>query len=139
MGVLKAFLNPVDVSGTKKVQISKRFIGENGKPVPFEIKAITQKENQSLTRKNTRSKMVNGSKIEIFNTEGYTNDLLVACTVQPDFSDAELCKAYGCVDPASVPAQMLLAGEYTALVQEIMAFNGFDPDSKLRDEETAKN
>jgi hypothetical protein len=34
---------------------------------------------------------------------------------------------------------MLRAGEYTALVQAIMQFNGFDPDAKLKDEEEAKN
>lgn len=139
MGVLKAFLNPVAVDETKQVVISKRFLNEAGDPEPFEIKAITQEENQALIRKHTRSKMVNRQKVEIFNSEAYTNDLLVACTVQPDFSDAELCKAYGCVDPAAVPAKMLRAGEYTALVQEIMTFNGFDPDAKLQEEEEAKN
>ena len=139
MGVLKAFLNPADITETKKVQISKRFIGESGEPVPFEIKAITQEENQGLIRKNTKSKMVGGSKVEIFDNAKYSNDLIVASTVQPDFTDAELCKAYGCIDPATVPAKMLRAGEYTALVQEIMEFNGFDMDSKLKEAEEAKN
>lgn len=139
MGVLKAFLTPVEISETKKVQVSTRFIGENGKPVPFEIKAITQEENQALIKKHTRSKMVNRQKVEIFDSEGYTNDLIVVCTVQPEFADAEMCKAYGCVDPAAVPAKMLRAGEYAALVSEIMEFNGFDPDAKLKDEEEAKN
>ena len=38
MGVLDAFLHPIAVEEIKKVEISKRFVGEDGKPVPFEIK-----------------------------------------------------------------------------------------------------
>lgn len=139
MGVLKAFLCPAPIDDTKTVVISKRFVGEDGKPVPFELKAITQEQNQVLMRKHTRAKMVNGQKVEIFDNVSYTDDLIVACTVQPDFTDAELCKAYGCVDPANVPAKMLRAGEYTELVRQIMAYNGFDPNSQLKDEEEAKN
>lgn len=139
MGVLKAFLNPVEISGTKTVQVSKRFCDDAGKPVPFEIRAITQEENQRLHKRHTRSKIVNSQKLDVFDSEGYTNALIVACTVQPDFADADMCRAYGCIDPESVPARMLRAGEYTALVQAILEFNGFDPDSKLREEEEAKN
>ena len=139
MGVLKAFLCPAPIDDTKTVVISKRFVGEDGNPVPFEIKAITQEQNQVLMRKHTRAKMVNGQKVEIFDNVSYTDDLIVSCTVQPDFTDAEMCKAYGCVDPASVPAKMLRAGEYTELVRQIMSYNGFDPNSQLKDEEEAKN
>ena len=126
MGVLSAFLHPVEVDETKKVVISKRFVDEDGNPVPFEIKPMSQEENQRLTKKYTKGKYV-------------TDAMIVACTVQPDFADAEMCRAYGCVDPMDVPARMLRAGEYTMLVQEIMQFNGFDPDSKLKEEEEAKN
>ena len=48
MGVLEAFLHPIAVEETKKVEISKRFVGEDGKPVPFEIKTIPQGENSQL-------------------------------------------------------------------------------------------
>jgi len=139
MGVLSAFLHPVEVDETKKVIISKRFLDEDGNPVPFEIKPMSQEENQRLTKKFTRGKYVNGNKVDVFDSKAYTNAMIVACTVQPDFADSEMCKAYGCIDPEAVPARMLRAGEYTALVQEIMQFNGFDPDSKLKEEEEAKN
>lgn len=139
MGVLSAFLNPTAIDDTKKVIVSKRFVDEDGNPVPFEIRAISQEENQRLTKRHTKGKVVNGSKVDVFDTEKYTNALIVRCTVQPDFADAELCKAYGCVDPESVPARMLRAGEYTALVSAIMELNGFDPDAKLKEDEEAKN
>ena len=139
MGVLEAFLHPIAVEETKKVEISKRFIGEDGKPVPFEIKTIPQGENSQLIKKYTRRKLVNGSTTEIFDTTGYTNALIVECTVQPDFQDSRMCEAYGVLDPMMVPGKMLLSGEYSALVGEIMKLNGFDADSLLKDEEEAKN
>ena len=139
MGVLEAFLHPIAVEETKKVEISKRFVGEDGKPVPFEIKTIPQGENSQLIKKYTRRKLVNGSTTEIFDTVAYTNALIVECTVQPDFQDSRMCEAYGVLDPMMVPGKMLLSGEYSALVGEIMKLNGFDADSLLRDEEEAKN
>ena len=50
-----------------------------------------------------------------------------------------MCEAYGVLDPMMVPGKMLLSGEYSALVGEIMKLNGFDADSLLKDEEEAKN
>ena len=139
MGVLEAFLHPIAVEETKKVEISRRFIGENGKPVPFEIKTIPQGENSQLIKKHTRRKLVNGTTTEIFDTSAYTNALIVECTVQPDFRDSRMCETYGVLDPMLVPGKMLLSGEYSALVGEIMKLNGFDADSLLKDEEEAKN
>ena len=139
MGVLEAFLHPIAVEETKKVEVSKRFVGEDGKPVPFEIKTIPQGENSQLIKKYTRRKLVNGTTTEIFDTTGYTNALIVECTVQPDFQDSRMCEAYGVLDPMMVPGKMLLSGEYSALVGEIMKLNGFDADSLLKDEEEAKN
>lgn len=139
MGVLDAFLHPIAVEETKKVEISKRFIGEDGKPVPFEIKTISQDENAQLIKQYTRRKVANGSVVENFNTTAYTNALILECTVQPDFRDSRMCEAYGVLDPVMVPGKMLLSGEYSALVGEIMKLNGFDADSLLKDEEEAKN
>lgn len=139
MGVLEAFLHPIAVEETKKVEISKRFVGEDGKPVPFEIKTIPQGENSQLIKKYTRRKLVSGTTTEIFDTTAYTNALIVECTVQPDFQDSRMCEAYGVLDPMMVPGKMLLSGEYSALVGEIMKLNGFDADSLLKDEEEAKN
>lgn len=139
MGVLEAFLHPIAVEETKKVEISKRFVGEDGKPVPFEIKTISQDENAQLVKQYTRRKVANGSVVESFNTAAYTNALILECTVQPDFRDEKMCETYGVLDPMMVPGKMLLSGEYSALVGEIMKLNGFDADSLLRDEEEAKN
>jgi len=46
MSSLKAFLNPIKIEN-KEVIVSNRFL-EDGKPVPFVIRPITQKENEQL-------------------------------------------------------------------------------------------
>ena len=94
MGVLNAFLNPTAIDDTKKVIVSKRFLDENGEPVPFEIRAISQEENHRITKKYTRGKVVNGNKVDVFDTEKYTNALIVRCTVQPE-EVPERCRVSG--------------------------------------------
>lgn len=139
MGVLKAFLNPEPIEQTKEVYVSKRFKGEDGKPVPFIIKTISQDMNADIARKCKTTKVVKGQSVTTNDTELYTNRVVVECTVQPDFRDADLCKAYGTLDPAEVPGKMLTGGEYTTLVEAIFRLNGFDVDPVIEAEEEAKN
>ena len=51
MSRLSAFLHPVQTAVEKEVLISTRFQDENGEPVPFRIRAITQEQNDALTAK----------------------------------------------------------------------------------------
>ena len=135
MSDLHAFLHPVQGDETVEVVISKRFLGEDGKPVPFRIRALTQEENDELTKKSMH--LVKGGRRgeEELDRIGYNRRILVAATVSPDFSNEELCAAYGTMDPLEVPSRMLLAGEYDRLSREILALSGFDEDL----EEQAKN
>ena len=41
MSKLSAFLHPVAVQEEKEVVVSRRFQDEDGKPVPFRIRALT--------------------------------------------------------------------------------------------------
>ncbi len=135
MSDLHAFLHPVQGDETVEVVISKRFLGEDGKPVPFRIRALTQEENDELTKKSMH--LVKGGRRgeKELDRIGYNRRILVAATVSPDFSNEELCAAYGTMDPLEVPSRMLLAGEYDRLSREILALSGFDEDL----EEQAKN
>lgn len=72
-----------------------------------------------------------------FDNVAYTRRLVVSATVTPDFSSAEMCTAYGVMDPLEVPGRMLLAGEYTRLADEISKLSGFSDPEDL--EEQAKN
>ena len=136
MSNLKAFLNPVQSADTHEVMISKRFVGEDGKPVPFKIRPLTQAENDVITKRCMRQTKVNGQLVERLDSVAYGRRLVVAATVEPDFQGEDICKAYGTMDPLEVPGKMLLAGEYGRLSKEIMLLSGFETDGL---EDDAKN
>lgn len=135
MSALSAFLNPVVTAEEKDVVISKRFQDEAGKPATFRIRALTQDANAALIKAATRSIKVGGTYQDKFNSNEYNDRLIVAATVRPDFTSAEMCDAYNTKDPLSIPGRMLYAGEYMALVQAITELCGFE--QSLDDE--AKN
>jgi hypothetical protein len=64
--------------------------------------------------------------------------MVVACTVEPKFNDAELCEAYKTMDPVEVPQKMLTPGEYSKLTDAILSLNDFGGDAE-EVEEAAKN
>ena len=132
MSNLKAFLNPVQNTEPVEVMISKRFVGEDGKPVPFKIRPLSQEENDAITKRCLRQTKVNGQMVERLDNVAYSRRLVVAATVEPDFQSEDICKAYGTMDPLEVPGKMLLAGEYSRLSKEIMDLSGFGAD--LEDE-----
>lgn len=134
---LDAFLHPVELKQEKEVVISKRFLDSDGKPVPFKIRTISQEENEALSKRSVHIKKIDGRQFEALDDLEYTRRLIVACTVYPDFTNSELCQAYGVMDPLMVPGKMLISGEYKRLLQEIMKFNGFTSAVDL--EEEAKN
>lgn len=134
MSNLSAFLNPVKVEN-KELLISERFRDENGKPVSFVIRPISQSENDILVRKSTRTVKVNGQPVEKLDNVEYSRRVVVSATVTPDFTSEELCRAYGTMDPLEAPGKMLLVGEYNKLSAAIMALSGLEDDL----EDQAKN
>lgn len=138
MDNLQAFLNPVSAEEVKEVVISKRFVDKDGKPVPFRIKTIMQEENERLTRKCRKVETIRGQRVESMDNQKYNRALIVACTVEPDFRNADLCKAYGTVDPLDLPGKMLTVGEANNLAREILDLNGFSDEAEQLEDE-AKN
>ena len=138
MDNLQAFLNPVSVDEVKEVVISKRFVDKDGKPVPFRIKTIMQEENERITRKCRKVETIRGQRVESLDNQKYNRALIVACTVEPDFRNADLCKAYGTVDPLDLPGKMLTVGEANNLAREILDLNGFSDEAEQLEDE-AKN
>lgn len=138
MDNLQAFLNPVAVDETKEVVISKRFVDKDGKPIPFKIKTIMQEENERIYRKCRKVETIRGQRVESLDNQKYNRALIVACTVEPDFRNADLCKAYGTVDPLDLPGKMLTVGEANNLAREILDLNGFSDEAEQLEDE-AKN
>lgn len=130
MSRLSAFLHPETVQETKEVVISQRFKDKDEKVVPFTIKALSQAENEAISK---RCQQKSRGKDEIDNIE-YTQRIVVAGTVEPNFADKELLAAFGpspetpLLNPLELPGIMLRAGEYARLVKEIMELSGFDED-----------
>lgn len=139
MSDLKAFLKPAVTTVTDKLAVSKRFVDDKGKPIEFEIKSITQAENDALIKASTKVVVTKGQREEIFNRLQYKNRLVVECTSYPNFRDPELLAGYSVVDPLDLPAKMLLSGEFAVLANAIMVVNGFGDESADALIETAKN
>lgn len=136
MSKLSAFLHPVTAQEEKEVVISKRFVDGQGNPVPFRIRSLTQEENDRITKQATRQVKVNGQPVETLDNVDFSRRMVVAATVEPDFSSKEMCDAYGVLDPLLVPGKMLLSGEYGRLMAEITQLSGFGDDTA---EDEAKN
>lgn len=135
MSALSAFLNPAVTTEEKEVIISKRFLGEDGKPVPFRIRSLTQEENAAIIKAATKQKKVDGQWQDSLDANELGARTIVEATIFPDFRSAELCEAYGTKDPVQVPGKMLFAGEFSRLLNAVSKLSGFD---KSLDEE-AKN
>jgi hypothetical protein len=133
MSSLSAFLKPVQIEN-REVIISNRF-QENGKPVPFVIKAITQEENKQLIKKFSK---IDKKGNETFDRTEYVSALTASAVVFPDLSNAELQKAYGVLGESALLQKMLLVGEYAELAQKVQEIGGLDLDIN-DDIEEAKN
>lgn len=133
MSTLNAFLHPVQVEN-QEVVVSNRFV-ENGKPVPFVIRPITQEENKHLLKKYTKR---DKKGTDTFERAEYVSALTAAAVVFPDLTNAELQKAYGVIGESSLLQKMLYVGEYAELAQAVQELSGLDQDIN-EDIEEAKN
>lgn len=134
---LHAFLHPEYREKTAEIILSDRFKDEDGTVVPFIVKSINQEENTLLIKKCTPPGTDKNGNEKPVNKILYQNAMIVECCVQPDFKDAEVCSAYGVVNPLDVPSKMLLAGEFGRLATFIMETCGFKAGEEVHEE--AKN
>lgn len=109
--------------------VSERFKDENGKPIPWKLRTLTEAENEELRKAATQYvKGKGGQRVPEVKPELYLAKIAVASVVFPDLKDAELQKSYGVVGAEDLLKKMLLAGEYAALIQKAQEINGFDRD-----------
>ena len=134
MASLSAFLHP-EQAENKEVLVSERF-KENGKPVPFVIRPITQDENGELLKKYRKVDKKTGN--ETFNRVAYNHALTALAVVEPDLNNAELQKAWGVLGPEKLLAKMLYVGEFANLLEAVQELSGLDQDVN-DDIEEAKN
>lgn len=146
---LSAFLSQNAVKAENiKYAASPRFLDENGKPVEWEIKAITSTEDEALRKACAKKVPVPGRKNQYqreTDYDMYIGKLAAACTVYPNLNDKELQDSYtdrerGIVvmDAETLLKTMLVPGEYANYVGKVQEICGFDVS--LQDEvDEAKN
>lgn len=123
MKELNAFLHPVRTEN-REVIISDRF-REDGKPVPFIIRPLSQQENAELIRKHTRKDKKGNENLD---RVSYNQEMTASAVVFPDLENAELQKAYGVLGASKLLTAMLYVGEYGALIQAVHELSGLDID-----------
>ena len=134
MASLSAFLHP-EQAENKEVIVSERF-KENGKPVPFVIRPITQDENGELLKKYRKVDKKTGN--ETFNRVAYNHALTALAVVEPDLNNAELQKAWGVLGSEKLLTKVLYVGEFANLLEAVQDLSGLDQDIN-DDIEEAKN
>ena len=120
---------------------SQRFKGEDGKPVPWEIRCITSEEDEKLRRKCIRSVPVPWKRQQYqkeTDFDMYLVRLAAACTVFPNLKDAELQNSYHAMGEEELQTRMLPAGEYADYVRKVQEVCGFEQGFEEEKEE-AKN
>lgn len=107
--------------------ISQRYLDEEGKPIPFKLKAIPTPVVDAIRDDCTVVKHAKGQRIEKFDRDRFACKVAIATTIFPDFRNKELADSYGLVDPVEVAKAVLdLPGEYTEWIQSCFNLNGFD-------------
>lgn len=121
MKSLQAFLNPREEANVKAA-VSDRFLGDAGKPIEWEFRAISHEENRELNRECTRKDRKGN---ETFDAIKYKESLVAKSVVYPDLRSAELQKALGAYDEVEVLKALLpRLGEFAAAYQAACEANG---------------
>ena len=109
---------------------TKSLCDENGKPLEWEFRHITSRENEGLRDDCTIDVPVTG-KPNLFRpktqSSKYIRKMIAASVVVPDLYDKELQDSYG----VTTPDELLLAmvddpGEYNDLAVFVQKFQGFN-------------
>lgn len=121
---------------------TKSLLDETGKPLEWQIKPLTTKENETIREACTVELPVKG-KPNMFrpklNTSDYLSKMMVASISEPNLYDADLQDSYGVKTPDDLLKEIIDdPGEYNDLAAFIQKFNGFNTtlDDKV---EEAKN
>lgn len=121
---------------------TKSLVDENGKPLEWEIKPISTKENDAI-RDECMIEVPIPGKMNVYrqklNTSKYIGKMICASVVVPDLYNEELQDSYGVKTPDDLLKEMIdNPGEYQDFAAFIQEFNGFDTSLEDKVDE-AKN
>ena len=138
---LSAFMRPnvAQIENTKFAP-SPRFVGEDGKPVEWEICCIDASEYASIRNSCIKQIPVPGKKgqyTQRMDSFAFQAKVCARCTVFPDLNNAELQDSWGVKTPEELLAKMLIGGEFEDYASAVFQINGFKTENEMVDD--AKN
>lgn len=139
MDSLNAFLaENVEKIENKKIVVSKRFKDSKGKPISWEIRAITSEENADLQQASmVTRRMPNGQNVREMDQLKYAALMVAASVVYPDLNNAALQDSYGVKTPEALLKKMLYPREENVLAEAVLNLSKLDDLDDLTQE--AKN
>ncbi|MFC6546135.1 phage tail assembly chaperone [Cohnella cellulosilytica] len=127
MSLQAFFAQNVQLESTEDFVISDRFKDEQGAPIPWKLRTLSEEENEEIRKASTQMvKEKGGQRIQETKPEVYMAKIAVASVVFPDLKDADLQKSYGVLGAEALLKKMLRAGEYATLLGKVQELNGFD-------------
>lgn len=112
-----------------KIAATKSLIDENGKPLLWELKALTTKEDAAIRDSCMKEVPVTGKPGMYrpkFDSNKYLDIVAAKSIVYPDLNNKELQDSYGVMCAEDLVAEMIDdPGEYNAFMTEMQKFHGF--------------
>lgn len=112
-----------------KWAVTKSLCDKDGKPLEWEFRHISSKENEEIREECTSEVPVAG-KLNMyrpkFKTSRYVQELIARSVVFPDLKNSELQDSYGVVNERDLLMAMVDdPGEYAELAAKVQEFQGF--------------
>lgn len=131
MGDLSRFLKKNKVKKENlKIAASRYLTDENGKPLVWEIRPLTAKEDSSIREECTIDVPVKGKPgvfYPKFMSGKYLAKMAAACVVYPNLNDKELQDSYGVMGAEQLIVELIdEPGEFNEFMSRLQAFHGFD-------------
>ncbi len=107
---------------------SKRFTDDEGNPIVWRIRVLTNKELDKLRARFTKKVYEPGKRTaeERMDLTAFTDELLVRTIVFPTLDDMELQNSWGVSNELDLVKAMLNGGELTDLTRAIQEAQGFE-------------
>ena len=135
MSSLQAFFaENVQSEIVEEFVVSDRFKDEEGKPIPWKIKGLSEAENSEIRKSATKRTKIKGQFIPELNHEEYIAKLVAASVQFPNLKDVELQKSYGVFGAEELLRKMLLSGEFGKLAEKVQEINGYEDIDELAEE-----
>ncbi len=130
------------VKENEKHIVTESLRDENGKPLEWELRHISSKENEEIREQCTIDVPVTG-KPNVYRprlkSAEYIRKMIAASIEYPDLYDAQLQDSYGVMTPEDLLLEMVDdPGEYNMLAEYVQKFQGFQSSFQEKVDE-AKN